>query len=113
MRQYASRDYRGAIPLLESAQRGVNGEAARFFLGISLLLDGRADEGIRVLDTLGTDRRSALAEDARFYSARGHLLRGDPSSAIRALDRTIELHGDREREARSLRDEIVRIGPKG
>jgi hypothetical protein len=107
MRRYADRDCDGAIPLLRSSARDRDhGESARFFLGICLLLTDQLDQGIAVLNALGDDSRSALAEDARFYKARGELLRGNAAAAIGALDRTIELGGEREREARALREAI-------
>jgi len=107
MRRYAGADYAGAIRGLRSVSRDPDvGETARLFLGISLLMTEQFDEGVGVLNALGGDPRGALAEDARFFKARGELLRGNTAAAVAALDQTIALGGDREPEARALRQAI-------
>ena len=110
MERYLQRDYDGAVPLLQSASRdAAHADSARFYLGVSLILAGRADEGVRTLNVLAEDPQNVMAEDARFFSAHGHLQRGDVDRAAAALDRTIELQGDREKAARALRAEIDKI----
>ena len=110
MERYALGDYAAAIPLLRAAvTRATDPDNARFYLAISLLQAGHTADGIAELETLGRDPQKGLAEDARFYSAYGHLQQGDAKKAIAALDRTIELEGDREAEARVLRAEIEKL----
>jgi len=107
MDRYVQRDYAGAIPLLQSTvAREPAHDSARFYLGVSLLLTGKADEGVRTLEILGADPQNAMAEEARFFSAHGYLQRGEADKAIAALDRVIALEGDREKEARALRAAI-------
>jgi len=112
MERYAQRDYAAAIPLLRAAvDRAQDPDNARYYLAISLLQAGRAADALAELEPLARDPQNALAEDARFYSAYGHLQQGDADKAIAALDRTIELRGDRDAEARALRAKVSALRP--
>lgn len=69
---------------------------------------GRAADALAELEPLARNPQNALAEAARFYTAYGHLQQGDTDKAIAALDRTIELRGDRDAEASALARETQR-----
>ena len=104
MNRYQAADYAGAIPSLQEAVAADRAfEPARFYLGVSQILVGQPQAGIRTLEPIAARRDSPFAEEARFVTAKGHLQLGDVAQAARALDRTIELQGEREAEARRIK----------
>jgi tetratricopeptide (TPR) repeat protein len=108
MKRYQSGDYPDAIPALERATRGgQTSEVARFYLGISYLLADRPADAVNALEPLAAGADSPYAEPARFFTAKAWLRAGDVQRAAEALDRTIELHGDREREAAEIRRKLA------
>jgi tetratricopeptide (TPR) repeat protein len=110
MRRYAAGDFRDAIPLLERAvgQEPAT-EDARFYLGASYLLDGRAQEAVTTLEPLGTTAESSYAEEAQFLIAKAHLHAGNLAAAGEALERTVAMRGEREQEARELHLQVAAI----
>jgi tetratricopeptide (TPR) repeat protein len=112
MRHYVAKDYRAAIRGLTTASElDPAAPHASFFLGISYLLTDQADPGIRALQKTIALGDSLYLEEAHFYLARALLLKDDASGARRELERTLQLRGDREEEARRLRDELDRLSP--
>ena len=108
MRRYQAGDYTGAVPLLERAVREQPGDdASRFYLGLSLLLNGDPGAAVASLTPVAARDGSAYAEESRFFLAKAFLRQRDVVSAAAALDRTIALHGDREREAREMRQALA------
>jgi tetratricopeptide (TPR) repeat protein len=110
MKHYAVGDYRGAIPGLRAAAR-LDPEAghASFFLGISCVLTGQREEGIRALrQTIGV-RDSPYLEEAHFYLAKAFLQNNDPVRARQEVERTIRLRGALENEARQLLAALDRL----
>jgi anti-sigma factor RsiW len=109
MTQYARGDYRAAIAGLRAAAR-LDPEAAHasFFLGVSYVLDGQHDEGMRALRQTITLGDSPYLEEAHFYLAKTLLQRNDPVAARQELTRTTELKGPLEQQARRLLDDLDR-----
>lgn len=107
MQRYARADYAGAIPLLAAAaDLDPQDPGARFFLGVSRLLEGQVDEGIAALRGTVALGSSPYLEEARIYIARADLLKGNPDAALQELEEAIRLQGDLEPEARELRRAI-------
>jgi hypothetical protein len=112
MTRYARGDHRGAIAGLREAAR-LDPEAAHatFFLGISSVLAGQLDEGIRALRQTIQLGDSPYLEEAHFYLAKALLQQRDPVSARQELVRTIELKGPLEQPARRLLADLDRGHP--
>jgi tetratricopeptide (TPR) repeat protein len=113
MKNYVQRDYRGAIPGLRAAVR-LDPEAAHatFFLGISYLLTGQLEEGIRALRQTIDLGDSPYLEEAHLYLARAFLQNNDPIRARQQIERTIQLRGPLEDEARRLLAALDRLPPR-
>jgi TolA-binding protein len=110
MRQYMRRDYAGAIPGLERAMtEEPDAEDVRFYLGASLILQGRPADGASVLRPLAVKAASPYAEEAQFLIAKASLRMGDLEQAAKALDATVKMHGDREGEASRLRLRVAEL----
>jgi tetratricopeptide (TPR) repeat protein len=112
MRHYVAKDYRRAIRGLRTASE-LDPEAphASFFLGICYVLTGQVEPGIRALQQTIALGDSPYLEDAHFHLAKALLLKKDATGARREWERTRQLRGDREDEARHLRDELDRLSP--
>lgn len=110
MTLYGRGDYRGAISGLRAAAR-LDPEAAHatFFLGVSHVLSGQHDEGMRALRQTITLGDSPYLEEAHFYLAKTLLQRNDPIAARQELMRTIELKGPLEQQARQLVAALDRV----
>lgn len=107
MARYQAGDHAGAIPLLESAVAADAAfEPARFYLGASQLLAGRAAAAVATLRPLTIGGDSPFAEEARFLTAKAHLQEGDTARAVSALDATIALEGERQAEALRIKDAL-------
>ncbi len=107
MERYAKQDYAGAA----SALRGVTNAqpefaAARFYLGISLLLAGDHIAGIQELRALTTAGDNPYRERARFYLAKGLIAEHDVPRAQQQLEALIAQHGDLEKQAAVLLAQI-------
>jgi hypothetical protein len=107
MEPYEIHDYAGAASHL----RGVTDAqpdfvAARFYLGISLLLSGDRISGIQELRALAETGDGPYLERARFYLAKGLLAEHDAKRAEQQLQSVIEQHGDLEKQATVLLGQI-------
>lgn len=110
MARYTRRDFVAAIPLLErAAQEDRGAEDARFYLGASYLLAGRQRDAIETWRANASTPASPFVEEARFLTAKAWLQLGDIPQARSALDQTIALRGDREREARMMRERLAKF----
>ncbi len=110
MRSYSSGDFAAAIVPLERAVREEpSAEDARFYLGASYLLTGAPGNAITTLTPLAKDANSSYSEEAQFLVAKAQLQTRDLPAALDALDKTIALHGDREQEARRLRERVAAL----
>jgi tetratricopeptide (TPR) repeat protein len=110
MENYQAGDFAAAAAALETVvQQSPDDEAARFYLGASRALVARWGDAIDVLEPLVARPGSAYAEEAAFITARAHVHLGDTRAAMSALDATIALAGDREADARALRERLARL----
>ena len=110
MRHYAKQDYAGAIPGLRQAS-ALDPQApdSRFYLGICYLLAGQTDSGIQALKATVALGDSAYLEDAHFYLGKAFLQTGALPAAQAELNRTIQLQGDHQAEARALLTQTERL----
>jgi hypothetical protein len=106
MKHYAVRDYAGALPGLRSVTNAQpNFVAARFYLGICLLLTGDRISGIQELRAV-TQAPGPYLERARFYLAKGLIAEHDINHAEEQLRGAIAQHGDLEKQATVLLAQI-------
>jgi len=109
MARYEKQDYAGAASALRAvsdAQPDV--AAAKFYLGVSLLLKGDRIAGIQELRDLAETPDSPYLERARFYLAKGLIAEHDLERAQRQLEDLIAQHGDLEKQATVLLGQIRR-----
>ena len=102
MQYYARGDYSGAIPEL----RAINSVAARFYLGICLLLTNNRLSGIEELRAVTEAGDGPYLERARFYLAKGLIAEHDAKRAQQELEKVIGQHGDLEKQAQVLLAQI-------
>jgi hypothetical protein len=101
MERYVRGDYAGAASGLRVALReDPRSPQARFYLGASELLAGRADEAIAELRPLTRDPE--YEDAARYYIAKAHLARRDVAAARTELQRLARGDGDHKEEAQRL-----------
>jgi TolA-binding protein len=111
MRLYANQDFARAIPQLRSAANATPSSiAARFYLGICLLLTGDRISGIQELRAVTDAGDTPYLERARFYLAKGLIAEHDVSRAQAQLESLISQHGDLEKQAAVL---LAQIRPTG
>jgi predicted negative regulator of RcsB-dependent stress response len=111
MKRYASQDFAGAVPELRAAANAAPTlVAARFYLGICLLLTGDRISGIQELRAVTAAGDTSYLERARFYLAKGLIAEHDISRAQTQLESLIAQHGDLEKQARVL---LAQIRPAG
>jgi predicted Zn-dependent protease len=107
MARYAKQDYAGAASALRAIADADPGfVAAKFYLGISLLLAGDRIAGIQELRALTMAADSPYLERARFYLAKGLIAEHDIQRAQRQLEDLISQHGDLEKQATVLLSQI-------
>jgi TolA-binding protein len=107
MAKYNMEDYAGAASALRSvAHAQPNLAAARFYLGVSLLLTGDRISGIEELRGVTDSGDSAYLERARFYLAKGLIAEHDIHRAQVQLENLIAQHGDLEKQAAALLGQI-------
>jgi tetratricopeptide (TPR) repeat protein len=103
MEAYEKQQYAAAIPgLRKAAQLNPTAPDARFFLGICYLLDEHPKEAIEELERTVALGETPFLEAAHFYLAKAHLRENNLSGAKTEMEKTIQLRGDREAEARRL-----------
>jgi len=107
MRHYLKGDYGAAIPGLRRAfELNPKTPEIRFFLGACHLLTGQTDAAIFHLRATVTLGDSPYLEEAHFYLAKAYIRKRILSAARRELISLVELHGEREKEARWLIEQI-------
>jgi TolA-binding protein len=107
MAKYKMEDYAGAASALRSVTAAQpDFAAARFYLGISLLLTGDRISGIEELRGVTDSGDSAYLERARFYLAKGLIAEHDIHRAQQQLENLIAQHGDLEKQAAALLGQI-------
>jgi hypothetical protein len=107
MHGYTHGDYSGAIPELRTlTQAQPTFAPAHFYLGICLLLTGGRLSGIEELRTVTESGAGPYLERARFYLAKGLIAEHDLKHAGEQLRGAIAQHGDLEKQAQALLDQI-------
>jgi hypothetical protein len=111
MTRYANQDFARAIPELRAAANATPSLiAARFYLGICLLLTGDRISGIQELRAVIEAGDTPYLEQARFYLAKGLIAEHDISRAQAQLESLIARHGGLEKQATVL---LAQIRPAG
>lgn len=110
MTRYERGDYAAAVSGLRAAA-ALDPEAPHigFFLGISHLLMSQPDAAIAALRQTLALGDSPFTEDAQFFLAKAHLRKEDVAEARTHLQRTVQIHGAREGEARDLLLQLERV----
>lgn len=111
LRAYVRGDHREAFTRFAALQTPDRVLAAvQFYGGVSALKAGRTADARQWLTaaTQGTHPTSAV--EAWLYLGYAHLADGDAGAAVTALDRYIELDGDKGAVARQLRSDILAVG---
>lgn len=104
---YNSQKYREASAALRTIARAQpDFDAARFYLGISLLLAGDRIAGIQELGDLTDSGHSPYLERARFYLAKALIGEHDLRRAQEQLQAIVAQHGALEKQATALLAEI-------
>lgn len=107
MLSYQKQDYAAAASALRAVTEAKPDlVAARFYLGISLLLSGDRIAGIQELTAVTMAGDSPYLERARFYLAKGLLAEHDIPRAQQQLQDVIAQHGDLEKQATVLLGQI-------
>ncbi len=83
---------------------------ALYYLGISCLMERRADESIEYLDrTASITRSSELREKSHWYMAHGYLMKKDAERALDELDLVLEEKGSHRALAEGLQQRILDV----
>jgi len=107
MKRYANGDFAGAIPGLRAAANAAPSfVAARFYLGICLLLTRDRISGIQELRDVTEAGQNPYLERARFYLGKALIAEHDIPRAQTQLESLIALHGDLEKPAAALLAQI-------
>ena len=103
LEKYRVGDFPGAISGLQALlQTRPDEVAAHFYLGVSLLLSKNSSGGLEELRAVISAGSSPYRERAQYYLAKGLLGAGDVSGAEQQLQQVQSVHGDLERQAASL-----------
>jgi tetratricopeptide (TPR) repeat protein len=107
MEQYREGHYTEAIPeLVAATDANAKSADAQFFLGICYLMDGQTSSAVMRLRATIALGESLDLELAHFYLAKALLRANDVPGARNALENTIALHGDLEREAQDMLSQL-------
>jgi len=103
MQFYLKRDYANAIPGLRAAvNASPQSSSFNFYLGACYLLNGQTDLAVQSFNTTVSLDDPAYSELARFYLAKAYLKKKNIRAAEGELQKTIDLHGDKEQEAAEI-----------
>ena len=80
--------------------------AARFYLAVCELHEGRVEPAAERLQRIAAAGESPYLEDAHFFLAKARIRQGDAGAARQQLARVVALRGDRQEEARRLLDQL-------
>lgn len=107
MQHYLKGDFQAAIPELRSAYR-LDPKAPNigFYLGACLLLTNDTDGAIKQLRAVTALGETPYLEEAHFYLAKAYLRKADLNGAQAEFNKTIQLQGERQKEAQELLDQI-------
>lgn len=113
MQHYAKGDYGAAIPgLRAAAQLSPRAPNVSFFLGICYLLTDRTEASIAQLHNTAAIGDSTYLENAHFFLAKAYLRQANLAAAQTELKKTVQLHGQRESEARKLLEQLERLSQR-
>jgi TolA-binding protein len=108
MERYLKKDFAGAIPgLRASVSARADGPEARFYLGICSLITGDSPAGMQTLQSVVDAGDTPYREQARYYLAKGLLAKGDIPGARMQLENIVAMHGNLEKQSKSLLTNIV------
>jgi TolA-binding protein len=108
MEHYLKKDFAGAVPgLRASTSARADGLEARFYLGICSLLTGDSPGGVQNLQSVVDAGDTPYLEEARYYLAKGLLAKGDIPRARTQLESVIAMHGNLEKQSKSLLTNVV------
>jgi TolA-binding protein len=108
MEWYQKGDYgRASSGLARTVAIDRDDPAARFYLGVSQLLDGRNEDGIQTLRATVAMGESDFREPARFYLAKALLKAGDAAQAREQLQAVAGASSPLQDEARRLLDRLT------
>jgi len=108
MRAYDEDDFsRSSALLARSLELEPDHADARFYLGVSLLLLGRAGEGIPALEAAARGSAGALHDEARWYLALAAVRAGDRDRARQVLSELIADGSGRREDAERLLPTLV------
>ena len=109
MKSYERGDYAAAATgLAAAAVLDPEAPHAAFFLGISHLMTGRSDEAVDALRRTISLGDSPYLEEARFFLAKAYLRQKNIDEARAQLQRTAQMQGAREAEARQILSQLDR-----
>jgi tetratricopeptide (TPR) repeat protein len=80
--------------------------AARFYLAVCELHEGRIEPAAERLQRIAAAGESPYLEDAHFFLAKARIRQGDAAAARQQLSRVVALRGDRQEEAKRLLGEL-------
>jgi hypothetical protein len=98
---------RAANALRQAAALDPEDPAARFYLGVSELLSGHTDGGLRALRATVRMGETNFLDPARFYLAKGLLRAGDPAAARIQLEAVAGSRHPLRDDARQLLDKLT------
>jgi anti-sigma factor RsiW len=98
MQSYAARNYAACAQSLHD----LNLPEARYYEGISLLLQGKASNGAEALNKAIAYGDTPYREESRYYLAKALLAQGDVAGARDQLHQVLEMRGDLEKQAADL-----------
>lgn len=109
MAAYEQNDFASAIEQLETLRElePSDGTPVSLYLGISLLLTGRSRDAIRHLKQGIESGTGSQRETSHYYLALAYLKSDQAQEAILELDKTIEMNGEYEPIARTLREQVI------
>jgi hypothetical protein len=102
MASYTARDYAGCAEKLKA----IRSTQAHYYEGICLLLGGDKRLGIATLYETVSAGDTPYREEAHYYSAKGWLSLGNAAAARHELEAVVAMHGDLEREAAELLNQL-------
>jgi tetratricopeptide (TPR) repeat protein len=107
MEVYATRNFRGAVPILrEAAALDPSRPDIAFFLGASELLSGDTAGAVKELGRTIVMGDTPFLEEAHFYLAKAYLTLGDVDRARAELTKVIALRGEKAEEAGEMLAEL-------
>ena len=110
MKAYATRDFRGAVPILrEAAALDPTRPDIAFFLGASELLSGNTAGAVKELSRTIALGDTPFLEEAHFYLAKAYLGRAEIQAARMELAAAAQSTGEAQQEAINVLAEIDKL----